>query len=630
MPLTVRSNRSARAAAPPSSAALPFGLPRPPRDWPQQPAGISLCMIVKNEERFLEQCLASVKDAVDEINIVDTGSTDRTIEIARAYGANVQEHAWRNDFAWARNKALDMATRRWVLQLDADEELLPESIEALRQIASAPSHLHGVWLRCINASDRYRGGGTISHAIIRIFPNHPRVRFHGSIHEFPSVDDSPLSMPAVVAPIKIVHHGYLADVVADRKKYQRNMEIIEQSVKDHPDDAFHWYNLGMTAHLNGENERAAPALEKMWELCLEHGMRAFTANGLQILADVYSEHLGDPEKGLTYALECLKRSPRYANAHFSAGKAYFLLKRYDESREMYLKAIDDGQYLERQFVVDDEVPQWKAQCEIGSTYAEQGDHARALEWFDKGMANRPAIQPLRINRAKALEQLERFDEAQAGFESLFADFEDELSAVDLVNFYLRRGKDDLALALIEKVYARFSTIAGTTMLLAAASVEQRRGSDGWRYIQEALRVDPENEQALEAKRAFEANAYTSALADAREGRKERALERLHTIAPGPEEGNAWFLKATLLRELAQPQQALEALVRVRELQPLNIDAVLMKASLHESLGEVTHAETTLMQAMPDARTRIAVELAGLYLRAGRLDDAKRVAEAALT
>ena len=587
-------------------------------------------MIVKNEERFLAQCLESVKDAVDEINIVDTGSTDRTIEIARSYGANVQEHGWRNDFAWARNKALDMATRRWVLQLDADEELVADSVAVLRQIAAAPAHLTGVWLRCINASDRYKGGGTISHAIIRIFPNHPRVRFHGSIHEFPSIDDSPLSMTAIVAPVKIVHHGYLADIVADRKKYARNMAIIEQSVIDHPGDAFHWYNLGMTAHLNGENERAAPALEKMWELCLKHGMRAFTANGLQILADVYSEHLGDPEKGLTFALECLQRAPRYANAHFSAGKAYFLLKRYGEAREMYLKAIDDGQYLDRQFVVDDEVPMWKAQCEIGSIYAEQGEHALALEWFDKGIANRPAIQPLRINRAKALEHLGRFDEAQAAFKALFDDFEDELSAVDLVNFYLRRGKDEAAVALIEKTYAHFSTIAGTTMLLAAASVEQRRGSDGWTYIQEALRIDPENEQALEAKRAFEANAYVSALADAREGRKERALERLQHIAPGPDEGNAWFLKATLLREFSKPDLALDALSRVRHLQPQNVDAALMKATLHEAQGDIAQAEAALAQAMPHARTRVSVELAGLYLRTGRVEDAKRVAEAALT
>ncbi len=121
-----------------------------------------------------------------------------------------------------------MATKRWILQLDADEELCRNRPKRCEQLKNAPAYLDGVWLRCVNASDRYKGGGTMSHAIMRMFPNQPRIRFNGAIHEFPSIDDSPLSMPAVIAPIKIVHHGYLDDVVDDRDKYERNMAIIEQ------------------------------------------------------------------------------------------------------------------------------------------------------------------------------------------------------------------------------------------------------------------------------------------------------------------------------------------------------------------------------------------------------------------
>src|SRR5215469_8478565 len=106
------------------SGALPFNLPVPPRSWAQLPAGISLCMIVRNEERFLADALESVRGVVDEINIVDTGSTDSTVEIATRYGANVVHRTWCNDFSWARNEALAMATRRWILVLDADERLL--------------------------------------------------------------------------------------------------------------------------------------------------------------------------------------------------------------------------------------------------------------------------------------------------------------------------------------------------------------------------------------------------------------------------------------------------------------------------------------------------------------------------
>ena len=84
---------------------------------------LSACMIVKNEEKFLAQCLNSIKDAVDEIIIVDTGSTDKTVEIAQSFGAKVYHHPWRNSFSEARNHSLSYATCDWILQIDADEAL---------------------------------------------------------------------------------------------------------------------------------------------------------------------------------------------------------------------------------------------------------------------------------------------------------------------------------------------------------------------------------------------------------------------------------------------------------------------------------------------------------------------------
>lgn len=672
MPIRVKSTRPSSVQARStrlSDAEPPFGLPVPPADWPQAPAGVSLCMIVKNEERFLEQCLRSVADVVDEINVVDTGSTDRTVEIARQFGANLEHCEWRNDFGWARNKSLEMATKRWILQLDADEELLPESRTALEQLKTAPAYLEGVWLRCINATDRYRGGGNMSHAILRMFPNNPRIRFKGAIHEFPSIDDSPVSMTGVMSPVKILHHGYLAEVVKDRDKYGRNLAIIEQNIAAEPDEAFHWYNLGMTTHLGGDNQRAAPALERMWDLCLKNGMRAFTANGLQTLCDVYSEHLGQPEKGLPYALECIERSPRYANAHFSAGKAYFLLKRYDEAREMYAKAIEDGRYVDRQYVVDDEVPQWKAQCEIGSTYAEQGEHAKAAQWFERGLANRPMVQPLRLNYANALEALGRLSEAENLFRSIYADFGDEQSIVCLVNYFLRRQHERDAVDLIERHYAQVSPNAAVSMLLAATVVVQRSNwGDGERYLLEAQRIAPDSAEvraALEAlyrnretsgifervQSAFaaarfdeaieQANAgmaefpgdarfpYYAALACANVERKTEALAYLSGLQdPSAGEG-PHLLNATLLREFGRNAEALAALERVLVHNASNVDALLMKSSLLEVLGRSAEAEQVLQSALPAGKQRAAVELAGLYLRQGRLEDAKRIAQEAL-
>src|SRR5579872_2508884 len=220
MPLRVHSNARARAAAAPKATdtALPFGLPQPPPDRPQKPPGISLCMIVRNEERFLAQCLRSVSDAVDEIIIVDTGSTDKTIEIARSFGATVLERPWRDDFGWARNESIAPATRRWIFFLDADEELLPESKPALSALREVPTHHQAVWVRCFNESDDYRGTGAMSHALIRLFPNTSEIRFHGMIHEYPRCEGKGYGLQAVTSPIAIVHHGYLKDVVSARKK----------------------------------------------------------------------------------------------------------------------------------------------------------------------------------------------------------------------------------------------------------------------------------------------------------------------------------------------------------------------------------------------------------------------------
>src|SRR4030066_756382 len=95
---------------------------------------ISACMIVKNEEKFLAQCLKSIKDAVDEIIIVDTGSTDNTVEIAQSFGAKVYHHPWRNSFSEARNHSLSYATCDWILQIDADEALEQSDIPLLHKL----------------------------------------------------------------------------------------------------------------------------------------------------------------------------------------------------------------------------------------------------------------------------------------------------------------------------------------------------------------------------------------------------------------------------------------------------------------------------------------------------------------
>ena len=105
--------------------------------------GISACLIVQNEERFLRDCLNSIAGVVDEICLMDTGSNDQTLDIARDFKCKIRHFTWGDDFSAARNACLEMATQEWILVIDSDEELAKESIELLRQATKQPENVVG-------------------------------------------------------------------------------------------------------------------------------------------------------------------------------------------------------------------------------------------------------------------------------------------------------------------------------------------------------------------------------------------------------------------------------------------------------------------------------------------------------
>ena len=696
MPVRIKAKK--QAAAPPSVSPPPtqpatiaqtISLPRPPADAPQLPAGLSLCMIVKNEEKFLAKCLQSIAPYVDEICIVDTGSTDRTVEIAREFGAKVEIREWRNDFAWARNEAIAMASYRWIFMLDADEEYLPGSESLLAQLKSVPAFDTGVWVRCYNESNDYQGTGQMSHLLIRIFPNHPRIRYRGLIHEFITLDQSQLGLKASASPIAIKHSGYLKEIVTERDKGARNIAIVKAAVEREPEEAFHWFNLGTTAFLIGDYETARTALEKMIEVNKDQP-RGFFANGLSALADVYTEKINDPVKGEEAARLCLKFSPHYANGHFALGKALVAQKRLADAREAFQAAIADGEYNHLQFVVDDEVSKWKAYSEVGATYVAEGDDTAAVEWFEKGLKNRPSALPLRLNLARAYERLKRIDEAAATFAAAFRDLPSDQSAVDYVNFLLRAHRDREALDAIRAAIPQISPAAQFPVLMAGAAVCERNGwPEREQFLREAaermpgaaLALDPleailrarGDGPALERLYAAEDATEPLELADFRrrasrllaQGRfsesraiAERGLERdpadaalllgaaLACSSMGdPESARRWaehvppesgelYLRARMMLALDARgrgafDEALAATGLVLARAPQNIEAVILRSGVLQQLGREPESEQMLLSALRFDPQRIAVELSMLYLKQERFEDARRIADAAL-
>src|SRR5205823_151903 len=130
----------------------------------------------------LGRCLESVRGLVDEIVVVDTGSTDRTVEIAERHGAKVVHFPWSDDFAAARNESLRHATRSWILVLDADETLDPESHAEIRRLIQLDAPLCYL-VRRFDYQDEEGTASIYEQTLTRLFPNHPELRYRGRIHE---------------------------------------------------------------------------------------------------------------------------------------------------------------------------------------------------------------------------------------------------------------------------------------------------------------------------------------------------------------------------------------------------------------------------------------------------------------
>ncbi|MEM8994354.1 MAG: glycosyltransferase [Acidobacteriota bacterium] len=214
---------------------------------------LSAALIVRDEERFLGDCLASLDGVVDEVVVVDTGSRDRTREIAEAAGARLSHVEWRDDFAAARNAALDACRSEWILYIDADERVVGGADGAFRAQLRDPG-LVGLTVLFRPAT------GYTSYREPRLFRRHPDVRFRGAIHESHLPDLYRLAhkerMTIGHSTLALHHLGYDGDI---SHKHPRNLPLLEARVREDPDHIYSWWHLGQTLAGLGRPEEAEAA-----------------------------------------------------------------------------------------------------------------------------------------------------------------------------------------------------------------------------------------------------------------------------------------------------------------------------------------------------------------------------------
>jgi tetratricopeptide (TPR) repeat protein len=305
---------------------------------------LSLCMIVKDEEEMLPRCLAAVTPAIDELIIVDTGSSDRTVEIAESFGATVLHHEWTGSFADARNVSLEAATGDWIIYLDADEVLVEEDAARLRACTGR------VWREAFalietNFTGDVEDGTAMTHTALRMFRNRPEYRFKGRLHE-----QMAYALPGYLTErieytqLRIEHYGYLGVVRDSKDKSRRNLELLQQQVAEGMENAFQSFNLGSEYLALGEFQTSVDHFEKSWQM-LENDPGRTVYPYVPTLANrsvTALRELGDLDAADRKADESLELFPGFTDLVFQ--KAWIARSRGDDAtaRALFESCLEMG------------------------------------------------------------------------------------------------------------------------------------------------------------------------------------------------------------------------------------------------------------------------------------------------
>lgn len=220
---------------------------------------ITVSMMVKNEEELLPQALESIKDFADEIVVVDTGSEDRTVEIAESFGAKVYHHPWENNFAKHRNQTIDYATGEWIFILDADEQLDKEGVTLLKQAAERED-LNIIAIPVISVIEAADKGS--AHNSIRMFRSNLGIRYEGSVH-----NEIVYSGEVSFIPAKLYHYGYDLSREKMIAKFHRTTELLFSEMEKDPSNPKWPHYLAVSHHTEGLMSDALQFALKSIENC---------------------------------------------------------------------------------------------------------------------------------------------------------------------------------------------------------------------------------------------------------------------------------------------------------------------------------------------------------------------------
>jgi len=408
-------------------------------------------MIVKNEENNLIRCLESVKDIVDEIIIVDTGSTDSTVDIANRYGAKVFFYEWNNNFSDAKNLSLEHATGDWILMMDADDELEEADKPKLLKLLENKD-IDVYFLETLSYVGKKPGLDMVCNLNVRLIRNHRGYIFKGAIHEQITCEICNSDKKRIrTEKVKFYHYGYLEKNIIEKNKRDRNMKILKKLLENNKNDAFTLFNIGNEYSAIGDYVKALEYYRKAYKNFnpnIGYGPRLFLRMALDLnRLGLFDEELEVIDRGLKYY-------PNFTDLEFLKASLFHYQGKITLSIKGYKKCLSMGEPLLYQKFISGSWS-FRAYYALAEIHFELGDYNEAYNYCIQTLRVKPdfTLSLQRIADILLKKQI-GIDSIKSRLENLFGSNLNKTSLIALSDIFFTLKKYNTAfeyLAKAEKV-----------------------------------------------------------------------------------------------------------------------------------------------------------------------------------